>query len=352
MRLLTALLAATLPLNASGLAQLLPAGEFAARDGRPGPGRTWKLSDEQGRKIAAELSAIAARTPVVIDYEHQTLHAATNGLPAPAAGWINSAVWRDGEGLFGAVDWTPRAKAAIAADEYRYMSPVIAYAEDGTVAGVSLAAITNYPALTGMDQVVAALNTRLTPPEHTMSLLLALCAALGLPNTTAEADAVAAVAALKTKADAPPPVPTALATALGLQAGATEAAALSAVQSLGKAHDTAALVAMQNQVNALSAQLADGRITATVDDAIKAGKLTPASRDAFIAIGRKDEAALTAALSGLVPVPGLGGQTQGDPTGAAAGGGGTAALSATQAAIAKQLGLDPEAYAKQLKASA
>ena len=127
MRFYTALLAATLALSsaASGQAQLLPFGEFAARDGRPGPGKTWKLTDAAGRALAAQLSTTAAKTPVVIDYEHQTLLAATNGRPAPAAGWITSATWRDGQGLFATVQWTAAARAAIDAREYQYISPVI-----------------------------------------------------------------------------------------------------------------------------------------------------------------------------------------------------------------------------------
>lgn len=139
-----------LPVASVGEAQLLPFGSFAARDGRPGPGRKWKVSNEAGRALAAKLNAVASVTPVVIDYEHQTLLAQHNGKAAPAAGWIVGAEWRDGQGLFARVQWTAAARAQIEAGAYRYISPVIRFDGDGTVTEVQLAGITNHPALLGM----------------------------------------------------------------------------------------------------------------------------------------------------------------------------------------------------------
>lgn len=351
MRLFTALLAATLPLLANGQAQLLPAGEFAARDGRPGPGKTWKVSDDQGRRIAAALNATAQKTPVVIDYEHQTLHAPKNGQAAPAAGWIKSASWRDGEGLFAEVEWTAAAKAAIDKREYLYISPVITFDAGGTVTGVALAALTNFPALLGMDAVVAQLNGQFNPhhpQEPQMDLLAQLIAALGLAAGTSEKDALAAVAALKAR----PAVPVALTGALGLAAGADEQAALSAVAELKKTDPgTLALITtLQGQVAALTTQLNEGTLVTEVDGAIAAHKFVPAMREQLLALGRKDRAALTAMITAAPAIPGLGGQT-GSDTGRDAGGG-TAALTGTQRLIAKQLGLSEDEYAKQLKAAA
>jgi phage I-like protein len=68
--------------------------------------------------IAASLiaAAEAKQTPYVIDYEHQTLRSAKNGLPAPASGWFGKAGMARGEGLFAVdVEWTDAAAAAIAA---------------------------------------------------------------------------------------------------------------------------------------------------------------------------------------------------------------------------------------------
>lgn len=59
-------------------------------------------------------AADTRQTPYVIDYEHQTLRSAKNGLPAPASGWFKKLEWREGVGLFAVdVEWTDAAAAAI-----------------------------------------------------------------------------------------------------------------------------------------------------------------------------------------------------------------------------------------------
>lgn len=60
--------------------QLLPYGEFRAIDGRPTDAPAWFLTEENGHDVAA--LANQARTQLVVDYEHQTLHKETNGQPA------------------------------------------------------------------------------------------------------------------------------------------------------------------------------------------------------------------------------------------------------------------------------
>jgi phage I-like protein len=361
MRLITALLAATLPILANGQAQLLPVGEFKARDGRPGPGKSWKLNDAAGQALAAQVNAIAAQTPVVIDYEHQTLKMDKNGQPAPAAGWIKSVTWLDGKGLFSEVDWTERARAAIAANEYRYISPVITFDEDtGAVNGLHLAALTNFPALLGMDAVVAALNTQLPTQEPRMATLLAaLIASLGLPATTTEAECTAAVTALKAQADAAKtktPLSAALTTALGISATADETAVLSAIDTIKKAGGGANPAAVElvtkltTQVAELTARLDGDKVISAVDAAIAAKKLVPAQRDTYIDMGKKDMAMLTAVLAAAPVIPGLDGQAA--HLQAEGNGTGTAALTATQSLIAKSLGVDPAKYAESLKQQA
>lgn len=333
MRLVTSLLAAALLMpSATGQAQLLPAGEFAARDGRPGPGKSWKLSDAQGRALAASINATAAATPLVIDYDHQTLRAETNGQPAPAAGWISSVQWRDGEGLFAQVQWTPAALARIEAGEYRYISPVITSDEaTGTVTGLHLAALVNHPALLGMEPVIAALNAQLTHPAQgpvparkasptqetrdMTTLLTQLAALLGLAAGADDAAALAAVTALKKRAEATPPatLPAALSTALGLKAGDGEAQALSAITALKGSETTTmqTISALQGQVTALQAQLNEGVLTGLVDEAIAAHKLLPVQRDWALATGRKDLAALQSYIAATPAIPGLHGQSGG-----------------------------------------
>lgn len=358
MRLALALLAAAIGLTGNGEAQLLPAGKFAARDGRPGTGKQWEVSDAQGVALAASINAIAAKTPIVIDYDHQTIRAEKNGAPAPAAGWILSTEWRKGEGLFAKVRWTDAAKAHIDAGEYRYISPVILADEaTGAVTNVLLAALVNHPAIVGMEPAIAQLSAQLNAPHqetHDMALLAALIAALGIPSAATEAEALAAVTTLKATAvaaGAKPNVPQALSAALGLQSDADEAAALAAVGKLKGGDPTTmqTIQALQGQIAQLSAQVQGDKVGKAVDDAIAAHKLLPAQKEWALQLGRSNFEQLSAFITSAPVIPGLtgqsGGREPGDLTGAQA-------LSTSQLAIATQLGLDPAKYAEQLKAQA
>lgn len=316
MRLLTALLASTLALGASageGWVQLLPAGEFASRDGRPGPGKTWRLNDEQGARLAANFSAIAAQTPIVIDYDHQTLYVAQNGQRAPAAGWMSSAEWRPGQGLFAKRKWTANAAQLIEQEEYSYISPVLLYDEDSLeITGVAMASLVNYPGLLGMHPVHAALANQFPQEKTPMNpILIALLSGLGLTESATLEQATAALNALKAK----PPVPVALATALKLQPGADEAAALAAVTALSATGGsaTAAIAALQGQVAQLQSQLTGDKVTTMVDQAIAEGKLLPAQRDWALGYGKQDMAALQGFIAAAPVLTGLAGQTNGLP---------------------------------------
>lgn len=91
---------------------------------------------------------------VVIDYEHGNVYAAP-GEPVPASGWIKAIEDApDGEGvLWGLVDWTEKARAMIAAKEYRFLSPVLNWATRDNRTGeqqgatITSAALTNVPVL-------------------------------------------------------------------------------------------------------------------------------------------------------------------------------------------------------------
>ena len=357
-----ALLAAALSLAAQAEVQLLPAGEFAARDGRPGLGKTWKLSDTQGRVVAAQLAALAARSKFVFDYDHQTIRAEQNGQPAPAAGWATRFEWRDGEGLF-ATDtrWTAAASAAIEAGEFLYVSPVITFDDAGFVTGVLMAAITNYPALTGMEPIgrdlaahlSAQFSTPQQPPESEVTLLAALIAAFGLKADANETEALNAVTALKAEAGAltdkagqPTALSGALVTALGLKPGADEAAALQAVITLkgGDAAALSAITALQAQVAALSAQHTGNQVEALVAQGLTDGRLLPALKDWATQLGKKDLTALQGFLATAPKLlPGAGGQTNGFEPGAD----GVVALTAETKKTLTLMGVTEEAWLKQ-----
>lgn len=343
MRLITALLASAFALSAAtGEAQLLPAGKFSARDGRPGPGRQWEISDAQGVALAAAVNEIAAQTPIVIDYDHQTMRAEKNGQLAPAAGWMLSVEWRSGKGLFAKVEWTPAAKALIDAKEYRFISPVILADEDtGTVTGMLFAALLNHPGLLGMEPVVAQLAAQFTlspNPEPSMTLLASLIAAIGIAPDAKDADVVTAVTALKAQA-AKPSLPTALSTALGLTAGAGEAEALSAIGTLKTASAASdattaqAMQALNAQISTLTAQVNGEKRTKLIGDAVKAGKLQPALVD----WANKQELTALETFLAAAPVIALNGQTGGrDPGGDSGGGADVDPVEISRKAVAYQ----------------
>lgn len=113
------------------------------------------LDDESA---AAVLEAFCRHgTDLVIDYEHQSLggrYAAPSGL-APAAGWITQLEVRPGEGIWGSVRWTLSAARRIVRRQYRFLSPVvIVRREDRKVMALDSVALTNRPAIAGMQPVV------------------------------------------------------------------------------------------------------------------------------------------------------------------------------------------------------
>jgi phage I-like protein len=140
--------------------QLLPDGEFSAKDGRPFdvPNGKWKLD---AQAFANLKTAASHRTnDFHFDYEHQTMLSEDNGKPAPAAGWFNNLEYIPGQGLFAAkVDWTPKAQQHINDKEYRYTSAVFSYdPTTGRPLTLEHVALTNDPALDGMKALAALKN--------------------------------------------------------------------------------------------------------------------------------------------------------------------------------------------------
>lgn len=321
--------------------QLLPAGEFRARDGRPGNGLSWYVD----ARIAAGIIADAAklRGDLVIDYEHQTLLAEQNGKPAPAAGWFSGSKleWRDGQGLFATdVQWTAPAKAAIDAGEYRYISPVILFnPRTGAVSGIQMAALTNFPAIEGLSDLMARAAAKFSHATHEEEDTVKredLIKLLGLAADATDEQISAGMAALKAKADQ-------------VESLATEVAALKTKTPDPAQYAPIKLVSdLQEQVAALSAKQIHGEVEDVISQAQDAGKLLPAMVDWARDLGKKDLAALKAYVEKAPVVAALkGNQTRGQ---APAGSGGE--LGEVELAVCRQLGVTPEAYKKTLGAHA
>lgn len=318
-----------------GAQLLIPDGQFRSSDGsgRPEGVPGWRLDAQLAERIIAARRERGVK--IVVDYEHATLTRAKEGLPAPAAGWIDPAhlEYRPGVGLVATeVEWTTTAAGHLAAREYGYGSPVFPYdPTTGDVTGLHSFALTNDPGLTGVNTALSALTaaTSQETPEVNETLKK-LLAALGLPEAASEAEATAAIAALKAKADA----------------AAVEVAALKA--AVPAAPDPAKYVPvqvvadMQQQLAALTGRMAEDEAGRLIEQAIGQGKLVEAQRAWAAELGKKDIAALRAYVASAPAIAALAGmQTAGtDPAATAA------ALTPAELAVCQAMGLSEADYRK------
>lgn len=316
--------------DAAAWIRLLPSGSFSTRDGR-GPFAAGDLATLQD--IITRTKAHLGATEMMVDYDHQAVFAAVEGVggTARAAGWI-SAFEARADGIHGEVTWTEAARDALAAREYRYLSPVFLTDRTGAVIRLVNVALVNLPA---MDLSAIAARTQLFPRETEMEQLLT---ALGLPERAAEADALAAVRSLQD-------MQALLLAAAGLPKDSSAAALVAAVQT---AFDQGApdptryvpidqVTALQQNLAALQARLASDKADALVAAAIQGGKLAPALKDWGLQLARTDPDKFTAftATAPVLTATQLGSRPKdiGDPD-----------LSEADRQVMRQMGLSKEAF--------
>lgn len=350
--------------NASTEIQLFPAGEFAAVDGRPSDvdGGKWVINAALASVLVAQVAS--ATTPLVIDYEHQTLRTTENGQPAPASGWFSQVEWREGVGLYAVgVEWTEKAAAMIAAGEYRFISPVFTYNKRGEVCQLLHAALTNTPALDGMDAVMLAAASRLASlstetettkvDEEQLAMLLAnLRWLLNLPETTTPEELCAE---LKKVIDAVSAGKGTASASIGLmnvlRNNAEQIASLSAnVYDPAKHIDLASFNELQTRYVALSqtssTQEQEGLVTAALSD----GRLMPTQEQWAKDYAKKDLSGFKAYLDKAPKIAALS-QSQSskftppNPEKKA----NVATLTPDQLAICSMFGNDPAEIAQQLE---
>ena len=315
----------------------------------------WRINAAIATRVIAEHNPTQ---PPVIDYEHQTLHKEANGQPAPAAGWIHGLRWLDGKGLYAEAELTQRARELVAAGEYRYFSPVFEYAKStGDVVRVLMGALTNHPAIHGMDAInlMAAATARFganphpNPPETTVTLLEKLLAAIGLPANTTEDAAIAACTSIKAQADA-------ARDALKLDGTATAETVTAACTSLraaaGATPDPAKYVPinvvqeLQTNVAALTADVNKRQLDDLIAPALADGRLLPAQEDWARDLGKTNVAALTNYLKTAQPIAALTATQTGGKSPAAGETKDAHGLTKDELAVAAACGMTPEAYAK------
>ena len=329
MKTLIAALAIEISQATKGTIQLFPAGEFRAVDGRPAECANWLMNADIAQALIA--TAAAKSTPYVLDYEHQTLKAATNGQPAPASGWFKDLEWRDGEGLFATVDWTAAAAKYIEAEEYRYISPVFSYDKSGRVTGILHAALTNTPALDDMDAVMlAAASLLATPPIQEGNagmdeLLEQLRWMLNLPLSATMEDVIAELQKVIARLSNGEGTAAASVNLLTLlesneQQVSSLSTQIAALTTQSQTPDptkfvtvdtmNAAIQEAREQVAALGLQDCGPLITAALSD----GRLLTAQKGWAEALGKQDPASLKSFLEKAQPIAALSqSQTQGKP---------------------------------------
>ena len=315
-----------------GRIQLLPYGKFRATDGRPTDVEAWYVTDTNGADVVA--LANNQRNPLPIDYEHQIIHSLKNGKEAPSAGWMEYFYFTP-QGIFADVRWTDKAADYIKNGEYRYISAVFAYDTDGYVRKIFHAALTNTPALDGMDEAMVAASVNLLQEDNPMDkkLLAALCALFALKADASEADITEKVTALSAaKGDSTVDVLDVYAklaekeqsvAALSTQVGNPDPAKFVPVDQVA---------ALQADFNALKTSVEADKKATLITAALSQGKLAPALKDWAQSLSVE---ALSAYLEKAPAMAALSGEPQAkcDPEQK------VAALSAAEQAAARALGM-------------
>lgn len=309
------LAACAIAVTPSGEIQLFPAGEFRANDGRPKDAPHWLINAELAAAIISDFESRQNKT--VIDYEHQTILTAQNGQPAPAAAWFSKLEWRD-SGLYAVdVEWTERATDMIEGGEYRYISPVFTYdKKTGAIKSLLNAALTNNPALDGMDAVAAnqyfqSLNQHHEENSCMDKLLEQLRWALNMPVTaTAEelsAQFQKAIDQIKAAATSAASVPGFDIAAL-VKSQANQIATLTAAASNpdpAKFVAVSTMQALQNENAALRSEITSRDVDDVVEVALSSGKLLPAQEDWARQHGTENLASLKKYLETAQPIAAL-----------------------------------------------
>ena len=120
---------------------------------------SFRFDDASADALIAEFNSRSR--DLVIDFEHSTL----SGNEAPAAGWIDR-LEKNAEGLCAHVKyWTDKAKEYLTKGEYRYFSPTLLFGHGGkSPDALHSVALTNHPALHGVDALVAS-DTKINPSD-------------------------------------------------------------------------------------------------------------------------------------------------------------------------------------------
>jgi phage I-like protein len=275
-----------------GWLRLLPLGQVNLVDGRP----PFEVNPES---LADIVQAFGARgTDLVIDYEHQSL----KGGQAPAAGWIKDLEVRE-DGLWAQVEWTGKAEEYLKRREYRYFSPVLRIDPDSRHPQELMnVALTNVPAIKGLSPLVAKWGGEaLTVGESQMEPAPEVMEGMSAQDTMgweAYKEKVTLAVELKARYGLEPEAPESdlwqksveffrdLAHSLSLPEEATASqlkGGLAALKAGGSQIQT-----LEEELTALKARLSEETANRAVEEAMLAGKISPAQRDWALSYCRRD----------------------------------------------------------------
>lgn len=289
--------------------QIAPRGSVTARDGR-----RFYFNPEA---LVAAFDADALKLPV--DFQHESEFGGLGGA-TPARSWITALEAREA-GLFARFDWLASGRSAVMAREYLYVSPTFWREPDSVTASkIKSVALVTSPALSL--PALASAQTSSDRTEGPSPMLKELLAKLGLTENATSTEALSALDALRASAATPDPerfVPVA-------QYKAT----------------SEALSALQARVETDEAAAQDAKCSALVDAGVKAGKITPASKDDYMVFAKANFEACSAAIQKMPQLVSAGSDPVLDDADPKTGGAGT--LSEAEKLTCAAMGLDEAAY--------
>jgi len=230
-------------------------------------GRQW--INDQPQTVLNRFTALKEQgRELVFDFEHSSEHKAPKGDPAPATGWGVEMQQRDNGSIWVNVNWTKKGEKAIAAREYRYLSPVLIYEKNTRrIVGIQSVGLTNSPNL-----LITALNqqSKHSKTEILMELPKEIASALGLDADDSVESAVTAIKKLK-----------------GDVATANNRATNPALDKFVPVADYQLALnqakASTDKLAEIEKQALDAEIETAINQALKEGKIAPASKDYHLA---------------------------------------------------------------------
>lgn len=282
----------------------------------PPPDSEGLVRGVDGRRFLPDLEAIVAnfradkakgREPC-LDWGHgsEISWMAEPDRGGKAAAWIKDLEIREDRSLWGSAEYTDLGRDDLTRKLYRYISPTVWVDEDGRAHRLSSAALTNNPNLTMPAVHRAGEPDQGSPTMSAKTVPLALlCSALALPADTSEDAAIAAAKAHREAATAPPD-PTKFAPREELHAARLELAELAPVVHAARDAFDMPATAKPAEIAAKLAEHKGAQLNSAIDEAVKAGKIAPASADhyrrTFAAVpdGRKRFAELVETMPAVV----------------------------------------------------